>query len=231
MVGERHRRIFAIGDRVVIRVDKVNTITDEIDFHLVTDDEEHGELQRKKSGPARRKNDVAERSSLSEKRSRRSKRRRKNSGKKKERSIGEVLPADASAGESGKENGNSLARKNRRKKRRKPAQKRPRLCEEAALSLREAGSGEENICETPHRKKESIPKERSDLSVCSLLLLHDDWMIYDCDKPIEADADNRFFFLRKIIFRREKLNFFSSFAVMFLCSVPAKRPEARCDLN
>ncbi len=121
-------------------------------------------------------------------------------------------------------------RKNRRKKRRKPAQKRPRLCEEAALSLREAGSGEENICETPHRK-ESIPKERSDLSVCSLLLLHDDWMIYDCDKPIEADADNRFFFLRKIIFRREKLNFFSSFAVMFLCSVPAKRPEARCDLN
>ena len=111
MVGERHRRIFAIGDRVVIRVDKVNTITDEIDFHLVTDDEEHGELQRKKSGPRRRKNDVAERSSLSEKRSRRSKRRRKNSGKKKERSIGEVLPADASAGESGKENGNSLAGK------------------------------------------------------------------------------------------------------------------------
>ena len=43
MIGERHRRIFAIGDRVVIRVDKVNTITDEIDFHLVTDDEEHGE--------------------------------------------------------------------------------------------------------------------------------------------------------------------------------------------
>ena len=111
MIGERHRRIFAIGDRVVIRVDKVNTITDEIDFHLVTDDEEHGELQRKKSGPRKRKNDVAERSSSSEKRSRRSKRRRKDSGKKKERSIGEVLPADASAGESGKENGNSLAGK------------------------------------------------------------------------------------------------------------------------
>ena len=111
-------------------------------------------------------------------------------------------------------------------------EKQEKKAEEArAKTLREAGSGEENICETPHRKKESIPKERSDLSVCSLLLLHDDWMIYDCDKPIEADADNRFFFLRKIIFRREKLNFFSSFAVMFLCSVPAKRPEARCDLN
>ena len=39
------------------------------------------------------------------------KKKKKNSGKKKERSIGEVLPADASAGESGKENGNSLAGK------------------------------------------------------------------------------------------------------------------------
>ncbi len=93
----------------------MNTITDEIDFHLVTDDEEHGELQRKKSGPRKRKNDVAERSSSSEKRSRRSKRRRKDSGKKKERSIGEVLPADASAGESGKENGNSWPEKQEKK--------------------------------------------------------------------------------------------------------------------
>lgn len=35
MIGERTRRVFAIGNRVIIKVDRVNTISDEIDFLLV----------------------------------------------------------------------------------------------------------------------------------------------------------------------------------------------------
>lgn len=40
MIGERRRRIFAIGDRVNIVVDKVSLYTDEVDFLLVEGEEE-----------------------------------------------------------------------------------------------------------------------------------------------------------------------------------------------
>ena len=35
MIGERSRRVFAIGNRAVVQVDQVNTISDEIDFLLI----------------------------------------------------------------------------------------------------------------------------------------------------------------------------------------------------
>ncbi len=73
MIGERTRRVFSIGNRVVVEVDKVNTITDEIDFRLIRAD---GNKNREKKESKKRSSDKQVRDAKrSERRNRRRYRR------------------------------------------------------------------------------------------------------------------------------------------------------------
>lgn len=61
MIGERTKRNFSVGDRVTVEVDRVSTITGDIDFRLI--DEERGRERTERTGQTERR--AAESPSLS----------------------------------------------------------------------------------------------------------------------------------------------------------------------
>lgn len=85
MIGERTRRIFAVGDRVSVEVDKVSIVTDEIDLRLISDEEIAERTERRvKNAGGRRKRESSSREK------RRSGKERKNAGREREDRKGTV---------------------------------------------------------------------------------------------------------------------------------------------
>ena len=85
MIGERTRRIFAVGDRVSVEVDKVSIVTDEIDLRLISDEEIAERTERRvKNAGGRRKRESSSREK------RRSGKERKSAGREREDRKGTV---------------------------------------------------------------------------------------------------------------------------------------------